>query len=56
MTGRRNQACMAILRAIHKAVPPVITRERPGSECKGCPWRQGDQPCVWPRGMCSMGR
>lgn len=25
-------------------------------ECAGCPWRQGDQPCVWPRGMCEIRR
>lgn len=56
MTGRVNTELLTILRAIHGAVPPVITRERPGPECKGCPWRQGDQPCVWPRGICSMRR
>ena len=56
MTGRRNQACLAIIRAIRTAVPPTITKERPGPECKGCPWRQGDQPCVWPRGVCTLRR
>lgn len=56
MTGRTDQACLAIIRAIHTAVPPVITKERAGPRCKGCPWRQGDQPCVWPRGMCEIRR
>ena len=56
MTGRTSQVCLAIIRAIHTAVPPVITKERADPRCKGCPWRQKGQPCVWPRGMCDIGR
>lgn len=56
MTGRTDQTCLAIIRAIQTAVPPVMTKERVGPHCKGCPWRQGDKPCVWPRGMCDVGR
>lgn len=56
MTGHADQACLTIIRAIRTAVPPVITKECAGPRCKSCPWRQGDQPCVWPRGVCTMGR
>ena len=49
-------ACLAILRAIHTAVPPVITKERAGPRCRGCPWRQKGQLCVWPRGVCTLRR
>lgn len=28
----------------------------PTRQCVGCPWRQGDHPCVWPVGVCGLGR
>ena len=54
MTGRVYPDRLVIIRAIHSAVLPAVTKEPVDPQCNGCPWRSGDRPCVWPRGVCGF--
>lgn len=39
---------------LHAIALYLKSRRGENRECKGCTWRSGDRPCVWPKGVCGL--
>ena len=39
---------------LHAIALYLKSRRGENRECQGCPWRSGDRPCVWPKGVCGL--
>ena len=49
MTGKAYGECLTMIRAIHSAVSPVVTKEYAGPCCSHCEWRRdGAEACLGP--------